>query len=253
MNRDESQEWRKSAARSRTVGAASTQGQTARATLGVVTLLASLLGGCMHPGPNDPARVGPFFAPANHSGAPSLGGVRRVVVLPVWGGQVAPVETVAEFDAIVVAALQHTQRFEVVSLSREDSRRRFGAEAFSSASALPHNLLATLRREFAAEAVMLIDLTAFSAYRPLELGLRAKLAAIDGSRLIWTFDTLFSAKDPTVANAARQHFLDADKRVPADMTHGALLSPSRFATYASTAMFATLPPVLPPPPVPAKR
>ena len=31
------------------------------------------------------------------------------------------------------------------------------------------------------------------------------------------------------------------------MTHGALLSPSRFATYASTAMFATLPPVLPRP------
>lgn len=222
-------------------------GKGARATLGVAILLSGLFTGCMHPGPHDPARVGPFFAPANYVGEPSLGGVRRVVVLPVWGGHVAPVETVAELDAIVVTALQQSQRFEVVSLSREDSRRRFGAEAFSSASALPHDLLATLRREFAAEAVLLVDLTAFSAYRPLELGLRAKLAAIDGSRLIWTFDTLFSAKDPTVANAARQHFLEADKRVPADMTHSALQSPSRFATYVSTAMFATLPPVLPPP------
>lgn len=222
-------------------------------SLGGAMLSAGLLAGCMHPGPNDPARLGPFFTPANHVGETSLGGVRRVVVLPVWGGQVAPIETVAELDAIVVTALQQSQRFEVVALSREDSRRRFGAEAFSSASALPHDLLATLRREFAAEAVLLVDLTVFSAYRPLELGLRAKLAAIDGTRLIWTFDNLFSAQDPTVANAARRHFLDADRRVPADMTHSALQSPARFATYVTAAMFATLPPVLPPPPVAVKR
>lgn len=209
----------------------------------------SLLGlaGCLHPSVIDPARVGPFFAPANHVGEPSLGGLRRVVVLPVWGGSVASIETVSEFDAIVVAALEQSQRFEVVSLSREDSLRRFGAESFSSASALPHHLLATLRREFAAEAVLLVDLTVYHSYRPLALGLRAKLAAIDGSRLIWSFDNLFSAENPTVANAARRHFLSADQRVPADMTHGVLQSPSRFAAYASTAMFATLPPVLPPP------
>lgn len=215
----------------------------------LVPLALTILGltGCMHPGVHDPARVGPFFAPANHVGEPSLGGLRRVVVLPVWGGHVAPIETVAEFDAIVVAALEQSQRFEIVSLSREDSLRRFGAESFSSASALPSHLLATLRREFAAEAVLLVDLTVYNSYRPLSLGLRAKLAAIDGSRLIWSFDNLFSAENPAVANAARRHFIDADRRVPADMTHGVLQSPSRFAGYASAAMFATLPPVLPPP------
>jgi len=209
----------------------------------------SLLGlaGCMHPSVHDPARLGPFFTPVNHVGEPSLGGLRRVVVLPVWGGHVASIEAVAEFDAVVVAALEQSQRFEVVSLSREDSLRRFGAESFSSASALPHNLLATLRREFAAEAVLMVDLTVYNSYRPLALGLRAKLAAIDGSRLIWSFDNLFSAENPAVANAARHHFLGADRRVPADMTHGVLQSPSRFAAYASAAMFATLPPVLPPP------
>jgi hypothetical protein len=31
------------------------------------------------------------------------------------------------------------------------------------------------------------------------------------------------------------------------MTHGVLQSPSRFTTYAATAMFQTLPPVIPPP------
>lgn len=205
------------------------------------------LSGCMHPGPQDPARTGPFFAPTNFVGEPSLGGIRRVVVLPVWAGTVAPAETAADLDPVVIAALQQAQRFEVVALPRTDALRRFRTEAISSAAALPHDLLAVLRREFAADAVLFVDVTVYQAHRPLALGLRAKLAAIDGSRLVWTFDNVFSADNPTVANAARNHFLDSDRRVPADMTHGVLQSPSRFAAYATTAMFATLPPVVPAP------
>jgi len=210
----------------------------------VATALLASFAGCMHPGPYDAARAGPFFAPANHFGEPSLGGIRRVVVLPVWAGSTAPAETANGIDPTVVAALQLAQRFEVVALSREDALRRFRTDAISSASALPHDLLTSLRREFAADAVLFVDLTVYNAYRPLAIGLRAKLATIDGTRLVWTFDNVFSADDPKVANAARHHFLDSDRRVPADMTHGVLQSPSRFATYACAAMFATLPPVV---------
>ncbi len=215
----------------------------ARAALAAAVLA---LAGCMHPGPYDAARTGPFFTPANQVGEPSLGGIRRVVVLPVWSGNAAPVETASELDPTVIAALQLAQRFEVVTLSREDALHRFRAESFSSASALPHDLLATLRREFAADAVLFVDVTVYNAYRPLAIGLRARLASIDGKRLVWTFDNVFSADDPRVANAARHHFLDSDRRVPADLTHGVLQSPSRFATYACAAMFATLPPVVSP-------
>lgn len=206
----------------------------------------------MHPGVRDSARVGPFFTPTNHSAAPHLGGIRRVVVLPVWTGSAAPLETAADIDPIILAALHRVSRFEVVTLSRADALRRFRSESLSSAAALPHDLLATLRREFAADAVLFVDVTVYQSFRPLAVGLRAKLATIDGSRLVWTFDQVFSAEDAHVANAARNHFLDADNRVPADLTHGALQSPSRFTAYASAAMFATLPPVLPPPP-PAVR
>lgn len=209
-----------------------------------VALAAFAFAGCMHPGPHDPARVGPFHAPTNYSGDLSLGGIRRVVLLPIWGGTLAPVETLAALDPVVATALQQVNRFEVVTLSREESLRRFRAEAVSSAGALPHDLLLTLHREFGADAVMFVDVTTLNAYRPLALGLRAKLATIDGSRLVWTFDNVFSAEDPTVANAARHFYLESDRReVPADFTPTVLQSPSRFMAYAAATMFATLPPV----------
>src|SRR4051794_36982733 len=118
----------------------------------------SLLGfisGCMHPAQNDPARVGPFFTPANHSGDVSLGNVRRVVMLPVWVGEGNPPEAAAALDAVFVTALQQEKRFEVVTFSRDECRRRYQTEALSSSSALPADLFASLQRDFAADAVLL--------------------------------------------------------------------------------------------------
>ena len=213
--------------------------------IGAVTTLA-LSAGCLHPSIDDPARRGPFFAPANHAGDVSLGGVRRVVVLPIWTGPGTPAESAAALDSVFLAALQKENRFEVVSFSREDCRRRYQADALSSSAALPPDLLDVLKREFAVDAVLFVDLTVFNAYKPLAVGLRGKIATIDGSRLIWTFDNVFSADDPAVANSARRHFINRDRSVPADLTPAALQSPAKFAGYAASAMFATLPPVLAP-------
>jgi hypothetical protein len=106
-------------------------------------------------------------------------------------------------------------------------------------------LLTRLQREFAADAVMFIDLTVFKPYRPLALGVRAKLATIEENvRLIWTFDNVYAAADPAVANSARAHFIDSDGgRIPADLTPSVLQSPTRFASYVAASMFSTLPPV----------
>jgi hypothetical protein len=199
--------------------------------------------GCVHPPHNDPARVGPFFTPANHSGDANLGSIRRVVVLPVWVGEGTPPESAAALDEVFLTALQQEIRFEVVSFSRHECRRRYKVEAFSSAAVLPNDLFASLQRDFAADAVLFVDLTTFNPYKPITLGLRSKLATLDGARLVWTFDNVFSAEAPAAANSARNHFLDRDRSVPADLSRVALQSPSRFAAYAATSMFATLPPV----------
>jgi hypothetical protein len=212
-------------------------------------VLAFLLGGCATPSITDPARIGPFYDPVNHAGEASLGGIRRVVLLPISGGTIASQETVAAFDPIFVTALQRQNRFEVVTLSREDCRRRFRSADFSSVAALPREFLPALRREFGADAVLFVDLTVFRPYRPLAIGLRAKLATADGTRLLWSFDDAFNADNPAVANSARHHFLKTDRGdVPADLSPAVLQTPARFADYAATAMFATLPPVVAPAP-----
>lgn len=204
--------------------------------------LAALAAGCQHTGSEVLGR-GPFFTPANVSADPNLGGIRRVVLLPLWAPDATPAESAVALDEVLVAALQQQNRFEVVALSRAECARRFSAAAFSSAGALPHDFLAHLRRDFAADAVLFVDLTVHQAYRPLALGFRAKLATLDIARLVWTFDNVYSAGDPAVANSVKRHAKERYRDMPTDATAGVLQSPSRFAAYAAESMFATLPPV----------
>lgn len=217
-------------------------GQAGR--FGLVAGLA-LLAGCMTPPYDDPARQGPFFYPSNHVGEAALpGNIRRIVLLPISGGEIAPASSTTSFDPVMVTALQQQNRFEVVAISRDACRRMFGVDEISSVSALPPNFMAEIAHEYAADAVMFIDVTVFRPYRPLAIGLRAKLATIRDVRLVWTFDNVFSASDPTVANSARHYLLQTSRRdVPTDMSPAVLQSPSNFAAYAADAMFSTLPPV----------
>ena len=133
-------------------------------------------------------------------------------------------------------------RFEVVTLSREECQKSFGVPDISSAAALPHDFLRALGRKFAVDAVLFVDVTAYRGYRPLLLGVRAKLASVEDHRLVWTFDEVFSASDPAVANSVRRFFYRNElDRMPFDLTPGALQSPVHFAAYAAEATFETLP------------
>jgi len=185
------------------------------------------------------------FSPTNHTGDAKLpSGLRRVVVLPLAGGAVASPESVSALDPVIISALQLQNRFEVVPLTREECHRYFQTNEISSVSEIPANLMSVLQREYAADAVLFIDLTVYRAYHPLSVGLRAKLATIDSAHLVWTFDNVFSADDPAVASSAIQYLKTRDQNgLPSDMIAVDLESPVRFATYASAAMFATLPPV----------
>ncbi|MBI2517601.1 MAG: hypothetical protein HYV95_11925 [Opitutae bacterium] len=208
-------------------------------------LAAALLGGCAGgPAINDPVRVGPFFAPRNFAGDKTMPAtIRRVLVLPVCGGNLTEPEAVAALDPVILTTLQRQQRFEVVPLSREECAQRFGAREFSSAGALPHGFLEQVGRYYAADAVLFVDLTVYQPYRPLGLGFRAKLATVQDVRLIWSFDEIFSVTNPAVVNAVRRfHLQEQHTTPPVDLSVAALQSPGRFAAYAADTMFATLPP-----------
>lgn len=205
---------------------------------------ALVLAGCQHTDLLDSVRNGPFYTPRNHVGEFSLGGIRRVVLLPVHGGTLASAETVAALDTSVAGALQQENRFEVVTLTRAECFQKFGVRDLASSAALPRGLMTRLQEDYAADAVMFVDLTAFSPYRPLTVGFRCKLASIDGTRLVWTFDDVFSSDDPAVVNSVRRHYRTTDRGgIPVDLSPGVLQAPTRFASYAAATMFSTLPPV----------
>ena len=185
-----------------------------------------------------------YFRPANFKGEAQLPAeVRRVLLLPVCGGTIVPPETAETLEEVFATELQKQLRFEVVRLSRTECQQHFGAPEFSSTAELPHDFLATLGREFAADAVLFVDLTSYQAYRPLTMGVRAKLATVEQTRLLWTFDEIFSLSDPLVGNSVRHFYGAADPSgIPSDAANGALQSPSKFAAYVAAATFNTLPP-----------
>lgn len=218
-----------------------------RALAAASMLALSLATGCASlpiPGHGAAAKA-PTFVPPNHGGDANLpSGFRRVVLLPLAGGAVASPESVSALDPVLISALQLQNRFEVVPLTREECRRYFQADEISSVSAIPANLMSVLKREYAADGVLFVDLTVYRAYHPLAIGLRAKLASIDGAHLVWTFDNVLSADDPAVADNAIRYLKGRDQGgLPADLIAVDLESPVRFGTYASSAMFATLPPL----------
>lgn len=214
-------------------------------------LAAALAGAALFPGCAnqraavlDPAHFGPFFIPQNFGGDPRLPGtLRRVLLLPVHGGAFASEETSESLDPIFAEALGRQMRFEVVTLPRQECEKSFGVSDISSTEPLPAEFLASLGSKYAAQAVLFVDLTAYEAYRPMTLGLRAKLASVDDRRLIWNFDQIFSTSDPTVVNSVRRHYQKNELGpVPFDLSVNALRSPGRFAAYAAETAFKTLPP-----------
>ncbi len=192
----------------------------------------------------DEAQNKEFFTPTNFSGEKQLSAtLRRVLVLPIYGGHIAEAEATLAMDEVLLSALQMSAHFEVVKISREEIQRRYHQPEFSSAAVLPHGFLEELGRAYGAEAVLFVDLTLYQPYPPVAVGFRAKLATIQDVRLVWTFDDSFSSANPAVVNSVkRASRKKGNAGLPGDMAAGIFQSPRRFAAYAAEAMFDTLPP-----------
>jgi hypothetical protein len=189
------------------------------------------------------AKPTPAWVPTNFSGVPHLPStLRRVVILPVAPAAGIPAHATDAFDVIVVSELQRTARFEVVVADPAAMVRLCDRRSVLSVDALPPGFLSLVAREYDAEAVMFIDISALSPYEPIALGFRAKLVGVDGS-MLWAFDTLFSTGDPAIAEAARRHDRKQHPAMgPGDLSLTVLQSPARLADFAAATAFSTLPP-----------
>jgi len=205
--------------------------------------LAVLFSGCRTVNKQWDVPTGPGFQPTNFTSlGPIPASVRRVAVLPLhsdtWQAtQVAPLET------SFLAELQKFERFEVISVTRVQMREQFGAETVLSSAALPADVLARLRAAHGADAVLFEDLTYYTPYQPIAIGVRTRLVSTIDGTVLWSFDALFDGAQPSVAVAARDYYLAQGRPAyPLENSSGIMQSPSRFAKYVAHAMFGTLPP-----------
>ncbi|MBI3885838.1 MAG: hypothetical protein HY302_08955 [Opitutae bacterium] len=213
--------------------------------LGALLLGVLAQSGCAHGEFVGRRLSGPVYQPDNHLGDARLpAALRRVALLPLHGGTIVPAESLVTLDQAFLQELLRVQRFEAVLVSRATMARLFGEKQFSSVEALPHEFLAVIARDLAVDGVLFVDVTNYSPYPPLRLGVRAKLAATATGELVWSFDTIFSAADPAVANAAKLYAMGGRKapRPPVELSSSVLQSPTQFGAYAAAAAFATLPP-----------
>lgn len=177
-----------------------------------------------------------YFAP-DTDGTP----MRRVALLPLWSERV-PAGNLRDLDAAFAGELSKKALFEVVPVSRSRMESLFGQPQFASTEALPADLLEKLREQFGVEGILLIDLTHFSSYRPVAIGVRTKLLDVTTGDIRWAFDYVYDSGHPAIAEAARRYQLQySNEQQPLKSDGGSiLLSPTRFAKYVAAETFGSL-------------
>ena len=203
-------------------------------------VLALLHGGCATltkqasiPAPSPPQN---FFSPATPGEQ-----LRRVALLPLHSAAY-PEQYLRRLDATFQAELSKRALFEVVPVSRAEMETLFGERQFSSTDALPADALKRLREQCGVDGVLFTDLTQFSPYRPVSMGVRTKLVAVATGQIRWAFDTVFDAGNSSVAEAAKRfQVANSNEHQPLTTDGGSiLLSPVRFAKYVANETYASL-------------
>jgi hypothetical protein len=214
-------------------------------TGGSVMLLGIIAGwsGCYH-APAGMGDVGPVRLVNNHGGMRTWPAeIRRVAVLPVHAREplIRDPAHLGLFDSEWLGALQTTQRAEFVALDRETLRRwTDGQTSLDSASALPHDLLTRLRKQTAAEAVVMVDVMQVRLAPPQAMGLRIKFVRLDDGLILWAADEWFDLADGATARDLRWS-ARAHHHGPGNPTYAPSQSPSLFFKHCADMVLRKLP------------
>lgn len=167
--------------------------------------------------------------------------IRRVAMLPVYHARI-PGEALRDIDVALGAELSKKAVFEVVPLSRTEMEGLIGLREVSSVERIPGDLFRKLQEQYGVDGVMLTDLTHYSPYRPVSVGVRSKLIDIESGRIHWASDVLLDSSNAGVAVAAREYqkILCRDN-FPIQGDGGTvLMSPRMFVKFAAFSNYASL-------------
>lgn len=190
-------------------------------------------------------------------------GMRRLAVLPIFSYQ--PIDDMQrDMDGIFRGELSKVVKYEIVQVPRDEMLQLTSREAVSSSSIISPDVIKSLRQKYAADAVMFIDFSVFRPYRPIAIGVRAKIVDLRNMEVIWVADGILDTAEPDVATLATQ-FAGMGLKIPyispsipkgksreaASGNQIILQSPRLFAGFVAHEAFSTLAP--PPPPVLPQR
>jgi hypothetical protein len=145
-------------------------------------------------------------------------------------------------DDIFHQELAQERIFETIRMQTEQMKRVFGVERVSSAGELPENFLRKLEGMTNANGVLFVDLDSYRPYRPMSLGVRAKLVDIKTGEFMWAIDETFDTGHASIIVGSNQFQEKAQVRALSAKTSGSVLhSPRIFAKYIASTTFSTLP------------
>ena len=145
-------------------------------------------------------------------------------------------------DDVFVKEMSKFGVFEPMSVSTKFCKDFFGKERLSSSEALPDNFLKILVEKFGANGVLFIDLHSYKAYRPLSLGVRAKLVDLKSGEFMWAIDETIDTGEASVMVAANLYQRGNHVQALSEKTSSSILqSPRLFSKFVAHTLFSTLP------------
>lgn len=209
---------------------------------GVVVWLV-LVSGCMSTPHEVDLRDVPAYVPENVYATSALPTqVRRVVLLPVVASGAGD-SFAAQFQQLLGQELMRSAVAEVVVVSEQELRAVVGVPRVDAGEPLPSGFFEAVKAHFGAEAVLFAELSSYHPYRPMRLGVRARLVQVREQTTLWACDELFDTGDARVmAGARRWEERYRQRDLVPQPSDAVLQSPRRFASYAAWELVRTLPP-----------
>jgi hypothetical protein len=167
--------------------------------------------------------------------------IRRVAILPAYHPKLQG-EVLKEIDMALNAELSKKAVFEVVPITRSAMELLTDRREVSSVERVPGDLFRKLRDQYGVEGVMFNDLTQYSPYKPVSLGVRSKLVDIETGSIQWASDVMLDSGNASVAASARayQKLLCGDNSPVRSDGGTVLMSPRLFAQFAAFSNYASL-------------
>jgi hypothetical protein len=204
-------------------------------------LLSFLWTGCTTTAPSGTAK-----ADQTSGSAPTIEIVRwlpagtRVALLPIYTRETLG-SAQQDMDVIFRGELTKALPYELVQVSRPELMGILHREQISSAEAIPPEAFRALREKYGVSAVMFTDVTLYRPYRPIAIGIRAKLVSMDSLEVLWAADRVIDSADQTTAQSAI-HFADPSTKASSARANQVILqSPRRFAAFAASEIYSTMP------------